>query len=340
MSSRAHTTPLTRHLIAGLIFGFLVVLTLTLLGDIRQVSRQMIEFRWSLFPVVLALTLFNYLLRGFKFHFYLRQIGANEITLRESFRLFVAGFPLAVTPGKIGEALKGVWIHHKSGQSTARGISVVLAERISDGLAVLLLSTLGVIAYPQYWPGFALILAILLLLIVISQIRPLSLALIDFSARIPLVNRFTPALRDFYEGSFALFKPKTTVIAVLLGMISWLGEGIGFYLILLGLGISSSWQTASMAIFVLAFSTVVGAVSALPGGLGAAEASISGMLVLLLGLSTDSAAAATLLIRFATLWFAVALGLLTWTFSRDLLGLREQERVEKNPDKRVDMYKS
>jgi uncharacterized protein (TIRG00374 family) len=340
MSSRAHTTPLTRHLIAGLIFGFLVVLTLTLLGDIRQVSRQMIEFRWSLFPVVLALTLFNYLLRGFKFHFYLRQIGANEITLRESFRLFVAGFPLAVTPGKIGEALKGVWIHHKSGQSTARGISVVLAERISDGLAVLLLSTLGVIAYPQYWPGFALTLAILLLLIVISQIRPLSLALIDFSARIPLVNRFTPALRDFYEGSFALFKPKTTVIAVLLGMISWLGEGIGFYLILLGLGISSSWQTASMAIFVLAFSTVVGAVSALPGGLGAAEASISGMLVLLLGLSTDSAAAATLLIRFATLWFAVALGLLTWTFSRDLLGLREQERVEKNPDKRVDMYKS
>jgi uncharacterized protein (TIRG00374 family) len=340
MSSRAHTTPLTRHLIAGLIFGFLVVLTLTLLGDIRQVSRQMIEFRWSLFPVVLALTLFNYLLRGFKFHFYLRQIGANEITLRESFRLFVAGFPLAVTPGKIGEALKGVWIHHKSGQSTARGISVVLAERISDGLAVLLLSTLGVIAYPQYWPGFALTLAILLLLIVISQIRPLSLALIDFSARIPLVNRFTPALRDFYEGSFALFKPKTTVIAVLLGMISWLGEGIGFYLILLGLGISSSWQTASMAIFVLAFSTVVGAVSALPGGLGAAEASISGMLVLLLGLSTDSAAAATLLIRFATLWFAVALGLLTWTFSRDLLGLREQERVEKKPDKRVDMYKS
>jgi uncharacterized protein (TIRG00374 family) len=72
-------------------------------------------------------------------------------------------------------------------------------------------------------------------------------------------------------------------------------------------------------VFVLAFSTVVGAVSALPGGLGAADASIAGMLVLLLGLSAGTAAAATLLIRFATLWFAVIIGLVVWFFARKFL---------------------
>ncbi len=313
---------LTRRLVFGLLFGFLVMLGLTLVADLRQVSERFLTFRWSLLPAVLLLTLLNYLLRGFKFHFYLRQIGAHDITLLESFHLFVAGFPLAVTPGKVGEALKGVWIHHRTGVSVAKGIAVVLAERISDGLAVLLLSTLGVIAYPLYWPAFASILIILLGIIIISQIRPLALALLDFLSKVPLIKRITPSLREFYEGSFSLFKPGATLLAVALGVISWLSEGIGFYLILLGLGMPASWETLSMAVFVLAFSTVVGAVSALPGGLGAAEASIAGMLALLLGLGTDTAAAATLLIRFATLWFGVILGLIVWSFSRQLLGLK------------------
>lgn len=320
----AKTTSLTRRLIVGLLFGFLVVLVLTLLGDLKAVSQHIFEFRWVLYPVVLGLTLFNYLLRGFKFHYYLRQIGAQSIPIKESFRIFVAGFPLAVTPGKVGEALKGVWIHHKDPDvSTARGISVVLAERITDGLAVLLLSTLGVIAFPQYWPAFLAVLVILLGIIIVSQIRPLSMALLDLAAKIPLIKRFAPSLLEFYEGSFALFNPKVTFIAVGLGLISWLGEGFGFYIILLGLGVPPALETAAIAIFILSFSTVIGAISALPGGLGAAEASISGMLILLLGLDAGTATAATLLIRFATLWFGVGLGLIVWAFSKDLLGLEK-----------------
>ncbi len=326
MPPNAPASSLTRRLIAGLIFGFLVVLALTLLSDLRAVSQHIFEFRWALYPAVLGLTLFNYLLRGIKFHYYLRQIGAESIPIKESFRIFVAGFPLAITPAKAGEAIKGVWIHHKDPDvTTARGISVVFAERISDGLAVLLLSTLGMAAYPQYWPVFAAVLLVLLGIVIVSQIRPLALALLDLAARIPLVKRFARSLREFYEGSFALFKPGTTLIAVGLGLIAWLGEGIGFYLILSGLGVSPSWDVFAITVFILSFSTVVGAISTLPGGLGAAEASLSGMLILLLGLGAGTAAAATLLIRFATLWFGIGLGLIVWAVSKDLLGLENRE---------------
>ncbi|GAB4524312.1 MAG: lysylphosphatidylglycerol synthase transmembrane domain-containing protein [Anaerolineales bacterium] len=313
-----------RRLLYGLLFGFLVILAMTLFSDVQQVGEQVRAFRWAYLPVVLALTLFNYLLRGFKFHYYLRQIGAR-LPLRESFRLFVAGFPLAVTPGKAGEALKGVWIEQQSGVPAARGVSVVVAERISDGLAVLLLSTLGVIAYPQYWPGFAFVLSILLGIIIVSQIRPLAEALLGFGKRLPLVSRFVHHLHEFYEGSFTLFRPQATLLAVGLGMVSWLGEGIGFFVVLHGLGLPADVHTLSIAVFTLAFSTVIGAASALPGGLGAAEASIAGMLVLLLDISQETAAAATLLIRFATLWFGVALGLGTWAFSHHRLGIRREQ---------------
>ena len=114
--------------------------------------------------------------------------------------------------------------------------------------------------------------------------------------------------------------PRATLIAVGLGTLSWLGEGVGFYLILLGLGVPGGWETAGSAVFILSFATVIGAISTLPGGLGAAEGTIAGMLAIVLSLPGSLAAAATLLIRFATLWFGVTLGLLVWARSPDLLG--------------------
>jgi glycosyltransferase 2 family protein len=308
-------------LLAGILFGILVMAFVALAGDVRQVGRQVLGFRWSLFPIVLLLTLFNYGLRFIKWHYYLRLVGVRNLPVKESGRMFVGGFPLAVTPGKVGEALKGVWLKDATGIAVAIGVSVVVAERISDGLAVMALSSLGVVAYPQYWPAFAIILAALLGVVIVSQIRPLAYWLLDTGERIPVVKRFAHSLRLFYEGSFTLFRPKALLIAVGLGTISWLGEGLGFFVILTGLGVPASLHTAAMAVFVLSFSIVIGAASTLPAGLGVSEASIAAMLALLLGLEADVSAAATLLIRFATLWFGVGLGLMVWAFSRKMLGI-------------------
>lgn len=322
---------LLRRMIPGLLLGFVALIGLGLAGDLSQVGEQISRFNLWMFPAALCFTLLNYCLRFLKWHFYIRQVGANDLAWPQSLRLFVAGFPLAVTPGKAGEVLKGVWLRSLTGIPVARGISVVVAERISDGLAVLGLSSLGVIAYPQYWPAFAVILVGLAGIVVISQIRPAALWLLALGERIPFLRRFVGGLREFYEGSFALFRPGVTLLAVSLGAVSWLGEGVGFYLLLLGLGLPAGWELFSLAVFTLSFSTLIGGASALPGGLGAAEASIAGMLALLGGIPAPTASAATLLIRLATLWFGVSLGLATWIFSRDLLGLKTG-RVEGQPD--------
>jgi uncharacterized protein (TIRG00374 family) len=314
-----HSKNITRRLIPGLTFGFLVFLAVILVGDLRQVSWQVKSFRWELYPLVLLLTLFNYTLRFFKWHYYLGLIGVRDFSIRDSARLFLAGFPLAVTPGKVGEALKGIWLERETGLPLSKGISVVLAERISDGFGVLLLSTLGVITTPRYWPAYAFILGALITLILIIQIRPAALWFLELGSRLPLLKKFTSSLSEFYEGSYILFRPRAILVAVGIGTISWFGEGIGMYLVLIGLGVAPGWSVLSAGIFILAFSTVVGAVTALPGGLGAAEASIAGMLVIILGLARDIAAAATILIRFATLWFAVGLGLSIWLIHRKIL---------------------
>ena len=314
-----NTSSLARKLIPGLLLGFLVFVVLILLSDLRQVGAEIRDFPLPIIPLVLGLTLVNYAIRFIKWQYFLKLVGVQQISVLESARIFIAAFPLAVTPGKVGETIKGVWLNHVTGSPTARGVSVVLAERVSDGLAMLILSIVGVIGYRRYWPAFAIVLGLLLGVVIISQIRPLAKFLLDLGIRLPFVNRFALALNEFYEGSFILFRPWTTFISIGLGILAWLVVGIGLYFILIGLGVSPGVSTLSIAIFVLSFSKVIGAVTALPGGLLATDVSMIGMLVLLLDMDTNTAAAATLLIRFATLWFGVGLGFVVWLFSRDLL---------------------
>lgn len=319
MTRISRPKPLLQRIVPGLIFGFVVFLGLLIIGDIRKVGATFRAFHWALFPLVLLLTLSNYLFRYLKWHYYLRLAGGKRISALTSAKIFIAGLPLAVTPGNVGEALKGVWLDQKGALTVSEGLSVVMAERISDGLGVLLLSTLGVIAYPRYWPAFAGSLVFLLAVIIISQIRPLALRLLSWGERLPIVKKFAEPLHEFYESSYILLQPRATLVGLALGTISWLGEGAGMYVVLRGLDVPPSLETFSIAVFIFSFSAVIGGASTLPGGLGAAEASLAGMLSLLLGLQAETASAGTLVIRFGTLWFGVILGLLVWSLSPDLL---------------------
>lgn len=49
-----------RRTAAGLLFGFLVVLVIGLVGDMHQVSGRVLRFPWELYPLVLGVTLLNY----------------------------------------------------------------------------------------------------------------------------------------------------------------------------------------------------------------------------------------------------------------------------------------
>ncbi|MDO9088163.1 MAG: lysylphosphatidylglycerol synthase transmembrane domain-containing protein [Anaerolineaceae bacterium] len=325
MEKSISTRTILKKMLPWLLVGFLVLIALTFVGDIRQILTLAQSFPWQVLPIMMGFTLINYILRFVKWHFYLGQIGVKKFPKLQSLRLFVAGFPLAMTPGKAGEVLKAVWLKEMTGVPVSRGVSVILAERISDGLAVLFLSTFGVFAYPQYAPAFILVLVLLVSLIIISQIKPLAYWFLNISKKIPVIKKFSPILIEFYEGSFIVFRPGATILAVSLGMVSWLAEGIGFYYLLTVLGLPANQETFANAVFILAFSTVIAAVSTLPGGLGAAEASIAGMLTILVGMTSTNATFATLIIRLATLWFGISLGLLTWLFSMEILGFKEYQ---------------
>jgi uncharacterized protein (TIRG00374 family) len=313
----------------GLLFGLVVIVGLALAADLPKVVSAVKGFQWGWLPLILGLTTFNYLLRFAKWHYYLRQVGIRNISRADSLKVFLGGFSMTVTPGKIGEAFKSLWLKNLTGVNVARTLPVVAAERLSDALACALLASVGVFAYPNYWPAFLAILAVMLGGIVVIQIRPLSLRLLGIAERLPLASRFAHNLHEFYESSYELLQLKNLAVAVGLGTVSWAGEGAAFFWVLKGLGVHPTLTLLFQAIFILAFSVIIGGASTLPGGLGAAEVSLAGMLALIVGLPRELAASASLLIRFCTLWFGVTLGFIVVAlYRRRLFGAPHGGRLE------------
>src|SRR5207248_2162695 len=74
---------------------------------------------------------------------YLRRLGVR-IPLRDSFGIFLSGFSLTVTPGKIGEVLKSYLLREVHGVPMARTAPIVIAERLTDLVALAALALVGV----------------------------------------------------------------------------------------------------------------------------------------------------------------------------------------------------
>lgn len=317
---------LKHKLLISVILGVVILAALAFYADLPQTVSALRNFTWRWLPLVMLLTLCNYTLRFVKWHFYLGQIGASQVSLADSVRIFVVGFTMVMTPGKVGELYKALALKQTNGIPVSRTAPVVLAERLTDGLAMVLLAATGLALYGHSLTFLAGVLAILALFVLVVQWRPLAMRVLDMGARMPLVARFTTSLHEAYESAYRLLSLRNLLFAVALGVISWGAEGVALYLILVGLDLSPSSELLVRAISALSSSTILGALSFLPGGLGVTDGSLTGLLMLLADASPGTAVAATLLIRLATLWFGVTLGVVTLLAYRKRLLLSSPPR--------------
>ena len=294
----------------SLVLALLVYIGLIVYGDWRQLSALLAEFPWRWLPPTLGLTLVNFGVRLLKWHWYLRLIR-TPISFGQSARIYGISFLMMMTPGKVGEFVRAFMVRNVSGAPFSVVAPVVLAERMTDGLAMILLAGLGLLAIDDGRIRMAALAALLIIagIIIAIQVRPLALWCLALGHRLPLVNRFADKLSAFYESSYFLLQPKYLITSVLIGVVSWASQGIGFYLVLLGFGAEAGVGSLLTAVSAFNMSTVVGAVVATPGGLGGVESSLAALSIQLLDMSRPAAAAAALVIRFATLWFGVAIGL-------------------------------
>ncbi|GAC1349593.1 MAG: lysylphosphatidylglycerol synthase transmembrane domain-containing protein [Ktedonobacteraceae bacterium] len=304
---------LTRQIRTGILFSlvlaFVVTTAIALYADVPQMLQALARFHWVYLPFILELTLFNYLCRFFKWQYYLKRLKL-QVPWVKSLLIFISGLSMAITPGKVGELLKSYLLKRTTGAPISRTSPIIVAERLSDGLAMLLLATTGLVLYRFGWALLLLFLAVGLAGIMLIQNRRLSLALLNYGERLPKVARIAHLLRAFYESSYTLLQWRPLLLAVSIGVISWSGECAALYFVFTGLGIVPSPDLLIQSTFILSVSSLIGSASGLPGGLGTADGSMLGLTRLLVTTSATLAGAATLLIRLCTLWFGLGLGVI------------------------------
>jgi glycosyltransferase 2 family protein len=272
----------------------------------HKVVDALEHYAWATAAGALTLAAINYLLRFLKWELYLRRLGVR-IPIRDSFGIFLSGFSLTVTPGKIGEVLKSYLLREAHGVPMARTAPIVVAERLTDlvALASLALIGVGALAGGERIAWVALALVGVAVAVVASE--RLAHAVINLVGAMPGVGKLAPKLREFYGATKELLAPAPLILATLLSIVAWLCECVAFWLVLRGF--AGADASLKLCTFIYATMTIAGALSFLPGGLGVQEI---GMVKLLIaqahGVSEPMAAAATFVTRLCTLWFAVIIG--------------------------------
>ncbi|NKE37886.1 flippase-like domain-containing protein [Natronococcus sp. JC468] len=285
------------------LLSVVVFLGLAVYADVGTLMRTLATVEWETFAIVVGLTTVGYGFRFAKWHYYLYCLEI-DVPVDASALTFFSGLMMVVTPGKAGEVWKAWFLRDKRGVPASKTTSVVGAERITDLIALSAMAALGLVFYSHSSLPVVITLGTIVIGIGLLQWRRASLAILGGLESVPVVGQYATDLERFYESAYRLFRLRPLVISTLLSLVAWGLEGLALWVVLDGFGVEAS---VVVSLFVFGLGSVVGAVSMLPGGLAATEASMIGVLVSF-GYSEAVAAAATMIVRVGTLWYAAALG--------------------------------
>lgn len=302
-----------KKILISVAFGALVFLAFSIYADFDKLINAFSEFNWAIFPLVLLLSLGNYIVRYFKWEYYRKMLGI-QLQSRTSFLIFMSTFVMSVTPGKMGELLKSYLVKEETGTPISRSAPIILAERLTDFISVVLLCLAGAFVF-NYGKGLVIGVGLFFLAgVAVVSSRKLSLWIILQLERSSHLKKVSERIHTAYESIYVLVKPKPLIIATLVSAFAWFLECVGLYVVLkVYANLTDVNVSLLSAVFIYGFSTLVGSIAMLPGGLGATEASLTGLLVLL-NIPKDISVASTFIIRVATLWFAVLLGVIAVYF--------------------------
>jgi uncharacterized protein (TIRG00374 family) len=258
----------------------------------------------------LALVLYyvSVLFRGLRWRLISQTAGIGKTpgtrapsTLACSAIIMMGWFANSVAFLRLGDAYRGYGLARETGASIPSSLGTVLAERVQDMAAVLLIlvgATL-VLAYtheaatPEVVIGVAFVL-VGVLVAGLFAMRAWGKRLSGF-----LPRRLRGAYLNFQAGALASFRPRALPPQLALGIAGWVLEVARLYFVSEAIGVDISFTIAAFAALANAMLSTIPT----PGGFGFVEGGLAGVLVLL-GLGHTDAFAVTLVDRSIS-WISV-----------------------------------
>jgi glycosyltransferase 2 family protein len=319
-----------RRVLGALLLGVLVYGAFVLYAGFSAMRESLERFAWSTFVLALALSTSNYAFRFAKWQYYLRRLDVTGVGVVDSLLVFLSGFVLTVTPGKVGEVFKSAVLARTHGVPAARTAPIVVAERLTDAIGVIALIVVGSGAFAGGL-GWALAggIAVSAGVLLVVWDRPARALLRVLAGRGGVAARIAPKLAIAFDSLKIVAGPAALLWPTALSIVAWGLEGVALYGLVRGFG---AYVPLAAAVFFYSTASLAGALIPVPGGLGVAETLIKEQLARLGGVSAGDATASMILVRFATLWWAVLIGFLALA----LLRLRYPDKLGEKFDEKLD----
>lgn len=307
-----------RRALIGIALAVLVYVGWVLYHGADRVGDTLSLFDPTALLIALALSSVNYLLRFLKWEWCLGWLSVREgqgshppveLSRIDSLLIYLAGLSMSVTPGKIGEVLRSTLLKSTHNVPFARTAPVVVADRLTDLIALVLLSTIGLALVPETLPWLVVTTVLIVTGVAILSSPKLLHRILDIITPNDAgwLRRTLDKVRTMIDSAAILLHWRRLAILTAVSVVGWGLECWGYFFILNGFsGVDAGLRQSA---FLWSSTTLIGAISFLPGGLGATEYSLGLFAQKMVdGLTPAIAVTSTLLIRGATLWYGELVG--------------------------------
>src|SRR3989338_2414453 len=150
--------------------GFVILAIILLRIDFYKLIAQLSRLNILSFVIINVLLLPSISLKAYRWKYLLRMQGI-EYPWKDSFLSYLGGiFAAIITPGRIGEVIKAVYLRKDKNLPIPEGLASVFLDRLLDLLVLFYLGSAGMVYFLDsrgVGHGMAVALAILSLLLII-----------------------------------------------------------------------------------------------------------------------------------------------------------------------------
>lgn len=261
----------TNNLIALLIT---IIFTLIVLHkvDFGEMASTFKEFNYVYLLLLIPFFILIMTLRAKRWKILLPK---NDCGFYNLYEIYMTSNLLNVfLPARAGDIFRGCYFGHKYNLSKLNVLGTVAAERILDGLTVIVILLSGIILYNK--SAFAVKLAVAASVLFISGfifavciykynkideicdfVKKNTLRLPFHKKLCSFIDNLNPKLNAFIRGFETFNSPKLLANAIFFSIFSWAGDCVFIYLLVLAFGIKASFIMTFFIVSFIALSTII-----------------------------------------------------------------------------------
>ena len=281
------------------------------ISDFSIISEKISNFKINYLPLILFFVSASWTPLFIKWHFLLKNCEIH-VPLKKSILVFLSGPAFEITPGQIGALVKSQILKTSSNIPRTKTVPIIVVEKVYDLIGAVLASIIGIVILGM--EPHLIVIAILVLVTIFFFVyyRPASEIFFKQITKRKFFSKYVENISDFYEIVHKSTNVKVATICILLALTYWFMVSAAAYYTLIAFDINILDYLKVLAIY--ATSTLLGAISFIPAGIGITEGSITGLFTLN-GIDVSTALILSVMIRVLTLWYTVGVGFIALKFT-------------------------